>query len=137
MELLTKNPTVKAPAERFTGDVWVDMVAEGQQPSRLRMGVVRFSPCARTAWHQHAVGQTLYVTEGVGLVQTRDGTTIVLRAGDTVHTPPGEWHWHGAAPDHFMTHIALSEGSGDPSVPDVEWGEHVTDDVYRKAGVSV
>jgi quercetin dioxygenase-like cupin family protein len=137
MELLTKNPTVKAHAERFTGDVWVDMVAEGQQPSRLRMGVVRFSPCARTAWHQHAVGQTLYVTEGVGLVQTRDGTTIVLRAGDTVHTPPGEWHWHGAAPDHFMTHIALSEGSGDPSVPDVEWGEHVTDDVYRKAGVSV
>ena len=136
MELLAKEPTAKAPAERFTGDVWVDMVAEGQKPSRLRMGVVRFAPCARTAWHRHAVGQTLHVTEGIGLVQTRDGRTIVMRPGDTVHTPPGEWHWHGAAPDHFMTHIALSEGSGDPDVPDVEWGELVTDEMYGEAGAS-
>jgi len=136
MELLAKKPTAKAPAERFTGDVWVDMVAEGQEPSRLRMGVVRFAPCARTAWHRHAVGQTLYVTEGIGLVQTRAGRTIVMRPGDTVHTPPGEWHWHGAAPDHFMSHIALSEGSGAPDMPDVEWGELVTDEAYVEAGTS-
>ena len=137
MELLAKKPTVKAPAERFTGEVWVDMVAEGQEPSRLRMGVVRFSPCARTAWHRHTVGQTLHVTEGIGLVQTRDGQTIVMRPGDSVHTPPGEWHWHGAAPEHFMTHIALSESAGVADAPDVEWGEHVSDKRYEKAAQSI
>lgn len=137
MELLAKKPTAKAPAERFIGEVWVDMVAEGQEPSRLRMGVVRFSPCARTAWHRHTVGQTLHVTEGIGLVQTRDGQTIVMRPGDTVHTPPGEWHWHGAAPEHFMTHIALSESAGVADAPDVEWGEHVSDERYGKAAQSI
>jgi quercetin dioxygenase-like cupin family protein len=136
MELLAKTPTVKAPAERFTGDVWVDMLAIGEAPSRLTAAAVHFAPCARTAWHRHALGQTLHVTEGIGLVQTRDGRTIVLRPGDTVHTPPGEWHWHGAAPEHFMTHIALSEGSGAPDVSDVDWGELVTDDVYEKANAS-
>ncbi|WP_335755273.1 cupin domain-containing protein [Streptomyces niveus] len=101
MEFLEKKPSSKGPAERFTGDVWVDMIAEGVAPSRLRVGVVRFAPCARTAWHRHAVGQTLHVTEGVGLVQARDGEVMVMRPGYTVHTPPGVWHWHGAAPDHF------------------------------------
>ena len=72
--------------------------------------MVRFAPCARTAWHTHAMGQTLYVTEGIGLVQSRGGEVVVMRPGDTVHTPPGEWHWHGAAPEHFMTHLALWEG---------------------------
>ncbi|WP_406437301.1 cupin domain-containing protein [Streptomyces sp. NBC_01613] len=131
MEFLEKKTSSRGPAERFTGDVWVDMIAEGEAPSRLRVGVVRFAPCARTAWHRHAVGQTLHVTEGVGLVQARGGEVLVLRPGDTVHTPPGQWHWHGAAPDHFMTHLAMSEASGDPGVADVEWGEHVTDDEYE------
>ncbi|MFI6693045.1 cupin domain-containing protein [Streptomyces sp. NPDC050433] len=130
MEFLKKKPSSKGPAERFTGDVWVDMITEGVATSRLRTGVVRFAPCARTAWHRHAVGQTLHVTEGIGLVQARGGEVMVMRPGDTVHTPPGEWHWHGAAPDHFMTHLALSETTGDPGVPDVEWGEHVTDVEY-------
>jgi quercetin dioxygenase-like cupin family protein len=131
MKLLEKRPSAKAPPERFTGDVWVDTIAEAEEPSRLRAAMVRFSPCARTAWHRHALGQTLHVTEGVGLVQTRGGDVMVMRPGDTVHTPPGEWHWHGAAPDHFMTHLALSDSTGDPAVPDVEWGEHVSDDEYE------
>jgi len=134
MRVLLKKPSVKAPAERFTGDVWVDTVAEAEEPSRLRAAVVRFAPCARTAWHRHAVGQTLHVTEGIGLVQARGGEVLVMRPGDTVHTPPGEWHWHGAAPDHFMTHLALSDSTGDPAVPDVEWGEHVSDDEYEGNG---
>ncbi|GAA1176215.1 quercetin dioxygenase-like cupin family protein [Kitasatospora gansuensis] len=137
MELLPKIPTAKAPAERFSGDVWVDMLAQGVPPSRLVAAEVRFAPCSRTAWHRHALGQTLHVTAGRGLVATRDGSVIVLRPGDTVHTPPGEWHWHGAAPDHFMAHIAISESGGDPAVADVDWVEHVTDDEYRTAATSL
>jgi quercetin dioxygenase-like cupin family protein len=133
MQLLNAGPSAKAPAERFTGDVWVDMLAQGAEPSRLRVGLVRFTPCARTAWHRHAVGQTLHVVSGTGYVATRDGQVFVMRPGDTVHTPPGEWHWHGATPDGFMEHLALSEASGEPGVADVDWGEHVTDDEYQKA----
>jgi quercetin dioxygenase-like cupin family protein len=110
----------------------VDMIAEGEEPSRLRVAMVRFSPRSRTAWHRHAAGQTLHVTEGIGLVQARGGEVVVMRPGDTVYTPPAEWHWHGAAPGHVMNHLAMSDGTGDPAVPDVEWGEHVTDDQYRK-----
>jgi quercetin dioxygenase-like cupin family protein len=131
MRSLEKKPSATAPSGRFTGDVWVDTIAEAEEPSRLRAAMVRFSPCARTAWHRHAVGQTLHVTEGIGLVQTRGGDVLVMRPGDTVHTPPGEWHWHGAAPGHFMTHLALSDSTGDPAVPDVEWGEHVSDKEYE------
>jgi len=133
MPVPPRRPTSKGPAERFSGDVWVDLIAEGEEPSRLRVGVVRFAPGARTAWHRHAVGQTLHVTEGVGFVQTRGGAVVVMRPGDSVHTPPGTWHWHGADPERFMTHLAMSECSGDPHVPDVEWGEHVTDEEYQKA----
>ena len=94
----------------FTGDVWFDVIAAPQpEPSRMRVNAVHFAPCARTAWHSHAVGQTLHVTEGVGLVQARGGEVVVMRPGDTIYTPPGEWHWHGAAPDHFMTHLAMWE----------------------------
>jgi len=136
MELLPHKPTAKGPPERFTGDVWVDMLVEAPVPARLRVGAVRFAPCARTAWHCHAVGQTLYVTEGIGFVQVRGGAVVVMRPGDTVYTPPGEWHWHGATPDRFMIHLAMSERSAEPTVPDVEWGEHVTEDEYRMAGDS-
>ncbi|WP_329181306.1 cupin domain-containing protein [Streptomyces decoyicus] len=75
------------------------------------------------------MGQTLHVTEGIGLVQSRGGEVVVMRPGDTVHTPPGEWHWHGAAPEHFMTHLSLWEGPGD-DVPETLGGEHVTDEEY-------
>ena len=96
------------------------------------VNTVRFAPCARTAWHTHACGQTLHVTDGIGLVQSRGGEVVVMRPGDTVYTPPGEWHWHGAAPTHFMTHLAMWEAP-DPASgqAETEWGEHVTDDEYR------
>lgn len=128
MALLSKPATAKAPAERFTGDVWVDGIAGGSGPGTATLAAVRFSPGARTGWHVHANGQTLHVTDGVGVVQSRDGRTIVMRPGDTVETPPGVWHWHGALPDTFMSHLAVSVAGGE-----VEWGDHVTDDEYQAA----
>lgn len=128
MEKLAKQPSAKGPAEMFTGDVWFDVIARGEEPARLRVNAVRFSPGARTAWHSHACGQTLHVTEGIGLVQSRGGEVVVMHPGDTVYTPPGEWHWHGAAPDHFMIHLAMWEGPGEGQ--ETEWGEHVTDAEY-------
>jgi quercetin dioxygenase-like cupin family protein len=131
VEILTKQPSVKGPAQMFTGDVWFDVIAQGSEPSRMRVNKVRFAPGARTAWHCHAVGQTLHVTEGIGLVQSRGGDVVVMRPGDTIYTPPGEWHWHGAAPDHFMSHLAMWEGPGEGQGPESEWGELVRDDEYN------
>jgi quercetin dioxygenase-like cupin family protein len=129
LEIQPKKPSVKGPAEMFTGEVYFDVIAAPQpQPSRMRVNSVHFAPCARTAWHSHAVGQTLHVTEGVGLVQARGGEVLVMKAGDTVYTPPGEWHWHGAAPDHFMTHLAMWEAPAEG--PESEWGDLVTDEEY-------
>jgi quercetin dioxygenase-like cupin family protein len=85
---------------------------------------VHFTPGARTAWHSHPHGQLLHVTEGAGLVQSRGGAREQIKAGDTVESAPGEWHWHGATPTTFMTHIAVSDGT-------TEWAEHVTDEEYR------
>ena len=131
MQLLPTTPSTKGPAEMFTGDVHFDVIAAGEAPSRLRANLVRFAPGARTAWHRHANGQTLHVTQGVALMQARDGKVIEVRPGQTVHTPPGEWHWHGAAPEHFMEHLALWEALGDgQDGPETEWGEHVTDREY-------
>ncbi|TDE09333.1 cupin domain-containing protein [Jiangella asiatica] len=132
MEIVPKQPSTKGPAEQFTGDVWFDVVARGERPSLVRVNTVRFAPGARTAWHSHAVGQTLHVTDGIGLIQARDGDVAMVRPGDTVHTPPGEWHWHGAAPGHFMIHTAIWEAAGDDT-PETTWGDHVTDDEYRAA----
>ena len=128
---IQNQPTVKGPAEMFTGDVYFNAIARGDGDSRLRVNVVRFTPCARTAWHSHSRGQTLHVTEGVGIVATRDPEgqqhVIVMRTGDTVHTPPGEEHWHGAVADQFMTHLAMWEDD------DATWGDHVTDADYDAA----
>jgi quercetin dioxygenase-like cupin family protein len=128
MEIQPKRPSYKGTPDRFIGDVWVDVIASGEPPSRIRVNVVRFAPGARNAWHAHAVGQTLHVSEGIGRVQARGEAMIEIRAGDTVHTPPGEWHWHGAAPDHFMTHLAMWEAPADG--PESEWSDHVTDEEY-------
>jgi quercetin dioxygenase-like cupin family protein len=128
MERRPKQPTAHAPAERFTGDAWFDVLARGEGPSRIRVNLVRFAPGARNAWHAHALGQTLHVTDGVGRTQARGGEVIEIRMGDTVHTLPGEWHWHGAAPDHFMTHLAMWEASAEGA--ETEWGELVTDAEY-------
>jgi quercetin dioxygenase-like cupin family protein len=129
MEILTKQPTAKGPAQMFTGDVWFDVIVRGDAPARVRANTVRFAPGARTAWHSHAVGQTLYVTEGRGLVQSRGGDVVELEPGDVVWTPPGQQHWHGAAPGHFMTHIAIWEAPGGDQ-EETTWAEHVTDAQY-------
>ena len=131
MEIRPKQPTAKGPAEWFTGDVWIDGIVRGEEPSRVRVSAVRFTPAARTAWHSHAVGQTLYVTEGLGLVQSRGGDIAEIRAGDIVYTPADEWYWHGAAPGHYMTHLSITEAVPGDERPEVNWGEHVTDDEYN------
>jgi quercetin dioxygenase-like cupin family protein len=128
MEIQPEQPTAKAPAETFTGDAWLDVIARGEGESRIRVSVVRFAPGARNAWHAHAVGQTVHVTEGIGRIQARGAEVIEIRPGDTIHTPPGEWHWHGASPDHFMTHIAMWEAPIEG--PESSWSEQVTDAEY-------
>jgi quercetin dioxygenase-like cupin family protein len=130
MEILSKRPTVKAPPDTFTGDAWFDVIVRGEAPSRMRVNVVRFAPGARNAWHSHALGQTVHVTDGRGLIQSRGGHIIEMHPGDTVYTPPGEWHWHGATPGHFMTHLAMWEATSDG--PETEWGDLVTDEEYGR-----
>src|SRR6185369_16007237 len=96
-----------------TGGVWYDEIVRGEEPSHVRVSAVHFSPGARSNWHVHAMGQTLHVLDGAGAVGSRDGSAIAIRPGDTVQTAPGEWHWHGAAPDRFMTHLAIWESPAD------------------------
>ncbi|MCU1532513.1 MAG: transcriptional regulator [Arthrobacter sp.] len=130
MEIQSKKPSVKGPAQMFTGEVYFDVIAAPQpEPSRMRVNSVHFAPCARTAWHSHVVGQTLHVTEGIGLVQSRGGDVLRIKPGDTIYTSPGEWHWHGAAPDHFMTHLAMWEAPAEGA--ESEWGDLVTDEEYN------
>jgi quercetin dioxygenase-like cupin family protein len=128
LEIQRKQPSVKGSADRFTGDVWMDAIAKGEEPSKMRVSIVRFAPGARNAWHAHAVGQTLHVTDGLGRTQSRGGQVLEIRPGDTIYTPPREWHWHGAAPEHFMTHIAMWEAPDEG--PESEWGDHITDGEY-------
>jgi quercetin dioxygenase-like cupin family protein len=131
MELKPFGTTTKTPAENFTGDVYLTPIKGAEDPSRLTVGLVRFTPGARTNWHSHAVGQTLHVTEGVGLVATRDGTVIRMHAGDTVWTPPGEEHWHGGTRETFMSHLAMLEQP--PNGESTTWLEPVTDEEYAAA----
>jgi quercetin dioxygenase-like cupin family protein len=131
--LLPAASTVKAAGDRFTGDVGVDAITQGALPGTARLATVRFSPSARTAWHRHALGQTLHVTDGQGLVQAKAGQLILMCPGDTVYTAPGVWHWHGALPDYFMTHLALADSAQHTGVPDVEWGDLVIDAEYNAA----
>src|SRR5437899_1246417 len=123
--------TAKGPADWFTGDVYIDGVASPSAPSRTAAAFVHFTPGARTAWHTHPFGQTIFVTEGVGLCRREGGSIEVIRPGDRVFFEPGENHWHGAAPNRFMTHLAIQEA--DESGSPVIWGEHVTDDEYATA----
>ncbi|MEW1808404.1 cupin domain-containing protein [Pseudarthrobacter sp. NPDC080039] len=133
MKLLSLPATTKNPPEQFTGDVWMDPIAVPQEPGqRMVVASVRFAPGARTAWHSHENGQTLHITEGTALIGTRDGTVIRATPGQSIYTPPGEEHWHGAAPDRFMTHVAMLENSEDPATT-TAWLEHVTDDEYTSA----
>jgi quercetin dioxygenase-like cupin family protein len=120
--------TVKGPADWFTGDVYIDAVAAAPAPARVQAGLVHFTPGARTAWHTHPLGQTIFVTEGVGLCQRRGGQVQVIRPGDRVFFEPGEDHWHGAAPNRLMVHVAIQEADDSGSV--VTWGDHVSDGEY-------
>jgi quercetin dioxygenase-like cupin family protein len=131
VQLTAPSATAKAPAAAFTGDVYVNPIKTKAEPSRLIASIVRFTPGARSNWHSHALGQTLFCTDGRGSVVSRDGTVIRLTPGDTVWTPPGEEHWHGAGIDSMMCHIAMLEGVEDGD--GTTWLEPVTDEQYTAA----
>ena len=130
---ITRNTTETAagPNQWFTGAVYIDTVATPTEPSRLGAAIVHFTPGARTAWHIHPNGQTIYVTEGVGLCQREGGPIEVIRAGDSVFFERGEDHWHGAAPNRFMIHLAMQQVDDEGNA--ATWGEHVTDEEYGAA----
>ena len=127
---LTRNgvETSAGPAERFTGTVHMDAVAAPSGTFRVNATNVRFAPGARTAWHAHPNGQTIFVTDGVGLAQGRGGPAEVIRPGDRVSFAPGEEHWHGAAPTRFMSHLSIVQVDEDGN--SATWGAHVTDEEY-------
>jgi quercetin dioxygenase-like cupin family protein len=124
--------TATGPSEWFTGSVYIDAVTAPTPPSRLQANMVHFTPGARTAWHTHPNGQTIHVIEGVGRCQRRGGPIEAIRPGDRVFFEPGEDHWHGAAPDRFMVHIAMIEV--DEAGNAAAWAEHVTDEEYDPLG---
>jgi quercetin dioxygenase-like cupin family protein len=128
---ITRNSgeTAAGPSEWFTGHVYIDAIATPSGSSRLSASSVHFTPGARTAWHTHPNGQTIYVLEGVGCAQRRGGPIEIIRPGDRVFFEPGEEHWHGAAPTRFMTHIAMLDIDGEGN--SATWGDHVTDDEYH------
>lgn len=127
---IEERTTIRGPSEWFTGTVWLDRIVIGAEPSRLRATRVSFAPGARTAWHTHPLGQTLHILTGVGCVQSEGGPVRTVRAGDAVIFAPGERHWHGAAPQHGMVHLALQEADADGR--DVSWMEPVTDVEYNQ-----
>jgi quercetin dioxygenase-like cupin family protein len=120
--------TTLGPADWFTGAVYIDSVATPSEPYRVQASSVHFTPGARTAWHSHPLGQTIHVTEGIGRAQRRGGPVEVIRAGDRVFFEPGENHWHGAAPNRFMTHLAIQPVDDQGTA--ISWGEHVSDEDY-------
>ena len=121
------QPSVKGSAERFTGTVRIDPLNNPPAPARVSCAAVTFEPGARTAWHTHPLGQTLYVVAGVGRFQTLGEKVIEIRAGDVIWIPPGEKHWHGAAPTTMMVHVAMQEAQDGAHVT---WMEHVSDADY-------
>jgi quercetin dioxygenase-like cupin family protein len=131
MEITPTTDTAQGPAATFTGDVYITPIAPPTEPARLTGALVRFTPGARTFWHSHERGQTLYVTEGVGLVASRDGSVTRIRPGDTVTIGAGEEHWHGGTATTCMSHLAIvtASGSGDPTT----WLEAVTEEEYAAA----
>ena len=121
------QPSVKGPAEWFTGTVWIDPMHQADAPARVSIASVTFEPGARSAWHSHPLGQALVVTAGRGRVQNLGEQIEEIHPGDVVWTAPGEKHWHGAAPTTAMTHISIVEqldGKG------ADWMEHVSDEQY-------
>src|SRR6185312_15186916 len=120
-------PTRKVSSDYFTGTVWQDPIADAPAPARVRAARVSFEPGARTVWHTHPLGQTLHVISGVGRIQAWGGPLREILPGDSIWIPPGEKHWHGAAPENGMVHIAIHENIDGVHVT---WLEKVTDEVY-------
>ena len=122
------EPSVRGPAEAFTGAVRIDPLHMAPEPARVGMAHVTFEPGARTAWHTHPLGQTLIVTAGRGAVQCAGGPVEPILPGDVVWIAPGEKHWHGATPTTGMSHIAIQESlNGSP----VTWLEQVDDETFQ------
>ena len=125
--LAGSRPSRRAPKENFTDTVWQEPIVEAPAPARIRAARVSFEPGARTNWHSHPLGQTLYVISGVGRFQTEGGPVREIRPGDVIWIPPGEKHWHGGSPTNDMTHIAMQEAlDGNHAT----WMEPVTDEEY-------
>ena len=131
MKLSHGAPTAAGPAEWFTGTVLVDTIRSPDDRSAIGCAHVRFTPGARTFWHTHPEGQTLYVTDGVGYVARRGAEPVEIRPGDVVFIEPGEEHWHGASADRFMAHIAMQEADDSGQV--VTWLEPVLDTDYARS----
>jgi quercetin dioxygenase-like cupin family protein len=125
----SSGKTNSGPTDWFTGTVSIDPIRDPDEQSAIGCAHVRFTPGARTAWHSHPKGQTLYVTDGIGFVSTRDGQKQEIRPGDVVYIEPDEEHWHGATAERFMSHIAMQEADDNGNV--VTWLEHVTDTEYQ------
>jgi quercetin dioxygenase-like cupin family protein len=121
------QPSGKGPTEYFTGTVRIDPLISASAPARVVSASVTFEPGARTAWHTHPLGQTLIVISGCGRAQRWGSPIEEIRPGDVVWIPPGEKHWHGAAPTTAMTHIAIQEQLDGKAV---DWMEHVSDEQY-------
>ena len=124
------RPTKFGPAQYFTGTVFQDPIVEAPDPARIRALRVTFLPGGRTNWHTHPLGQTLYVVSGVGRYQTEGKQPVEIKAGDTIWIPPGERHWHGAAPDTAMCHIAFQEALDGKHI---DWEEPVSEEDYTTA----
>ncbi len=124
-QTLASNP---GPAEFFTGTVRVAPVFQGEDPSCMSCGCVTFDPSARSAWHNHPKGQLLVVQEGSGFVQEWGKPVQRIKKGDVIWTPPGVKHWHGAAPDSSLTHLAIQESLDGKAV---NWMEKVSDEHYE------
>lgn len=121
------EPTKEMTGDYFTGTVWADPVIDAPDPARVRALVVRFDPGARTDWHTHPLGQTLYVLSGLGLVQSWGGPALEIKPGDVVWIEPGEKHWHGASPENPMSHLAIHEALDGEHI---HWMEAVSDEQY-------
>lgn len=131
IKAIDSQPAQPGSEQFFTGRVQVQPLFSAEAPARMSCGCVTFDPSARSAWHTHPLGQTLIVTSGRGFVQSWGGPIREIKPGDVIWTAAGEKHWHGAAPDSAMTHIAIQEAL-DGKV--VDWMEKVTDVEYSRAG---
>jgi quercetin dioxygenase-like cupin family protein len=123
-------PSIKGPADWFTGTVRIDPLFDATAPRRASGGSVTFEPGARSAWHTHPLGQVLIVTSGVGLTQCWGEAPVKTRPGDVISCPPGKKHWHGASPTTAMTHIAIQEALDGKAV---DWLEKLSDEDYHAA----